>query len=209
VRCLLPPRLIRRRQRAREPGTYLCLYASTPVLTANRLHQNGKHISMAAGIVLAIVLILTAVLYTCRRKSRNARLKNSRNRPIPLQLLASPSTKPRSSDPHPDWALRTPGKSRLNDYRLRNSSLASPITSSSPRSPVSPLTPTYRMGETLRAYAPESRQGDGAPGRRSSVREPPTTPVQSITETERLIRERILMTGRPDIPLSATPKVRR
>jgi hypothetical protein len=103
---------------------------------------------MAAGIVLAIVLILTAVLYTCRRKSRNARLKNSRNRPIPLQLLASPSTQPRRPDPHPNWALRTPGKGRLNDYRLRSPSLASPITSSSPRSPVSPLTPTYRMGDT-------------------------------------------------------------
>jgi hypothetical protein len=35
------------------------------------------------------------------------------------------------------------------------------------------------------------------------------TLVRSLSRTERLIRERIRTTGRPDIPISATPKVRR
>jgi hypothetical protein len=88
-----------------------CIPQTLP-LTYIRLHQNGKYISMTAGIVLAIVLILVAILYFCRRKSRKERqaLSQPLHPPstprLPIHPTSAIGPSPRMS-PSNTWTKQT------------------------------------------------------------------------------------------------------
>ncbi|KAI0570526.1 hypothetical protein TUN199_11170 [Pyrenophora tritici-repentis] len=70
--------------------------------------------------------------------------------------------------------------------------------SDNPVWPLAPPAPRQTFGETIRAYAADSRDTS------TTFR-----PVRTLSQTEAMIRDRIATTGRPDLPLSATPRIYR
>lgn len=131
---------------------------------------------MVAGAVFAVVAVLLVCVVIRRRRTRKHDLESSKSRNRPIRLHDLPS---------------------LARQPLRhNEHLAWPL--------ITP-TSTHRFGETIRAYAANSRD-NSIMFEREHDRVPGTL-ARSLSRTERLIRERIRITGRPDLPISATPKI--
>ncbi|CAE7178293.1 hypothetical protein PTNB73_03323 [Pyrenophora teres f. teres] len=89
-------------------------------------------------------------------------------------------------------------RDRLRPIRLQVFRQSGLRRSNNPVWPLMPPTPRQKFGETIRAYAADSRDNS------TTFR-----PSRTLSQTEAMIRDRILETGRPDIPLSATPKIHR
>jgi hypothetical protein len=174
------------------------LYPSEILLMVARLHRNGKYLATAVGVTIIVVAALLVAYYR-HRKNYESHVKSDPicNHSITLKTLTSPSAQPPRPDPRQDWLLKT---------RADTESSSPPIATSSVSSPLAPYIPVFRLGGTVRMYA-EPNSGQDASGRGNI--EGPATPMRSLSKTERIIRERIRTTGRPNIPISATPKVTR
>ncbi|OAG13879.1 hypothetical protein CC77DRAFT_590263 [Alternaria alternata] len=158
-----------------------------------------KYLATAAGVILAIIAALLGIVYYRRRNNHNSKLANQQvhGRSIALQSPTCQAAQSLRLDAEQDRHLKTSANA---------DSLLLAIHSPSVPPPFAPPTPSHKLGHTIRVYAKRDNEGDDLG--RSDV-EGPTTLVRSLSRTERLIRERIRMTGRPDIPISATPKITR
>ena len=175
------------------------LYPPNHRLMVPRSDQNSKYLATAAGVILAIIAALLGIVYYRRRNNHNSKLANQQvhGRSIALQSPTCQAAQSLRLDAEQDRHLKTSANA---------DSLLLAIQSPSVPPPFAPPTPSHKLGHTIRVYAKRDNEGDDLG--RSDV-EGPTTLVRSLSRTERLIRERIRMTGRPDIPISATPKITR
>jgi hypothetical protein len=148
--------------------------------------------------VIVLVAILLVLVQHHNRRSRKSALENSgqQTRFIPLQDMNFPFTQ----NLHPKEQQNVPLSARSRS----EGDLGYPFTSP----PVARPPPSYTFGATIRAYASESRSDNNLVGRERSAEETGTL-TRSLSRMERLIMERIRTTGRPDIPISATPKIMR
>ncbi|XP_014556723.1 hypothetical protein COCVIDRAFT_26528 [Bipolaris victoriae FI3] len=160
------------------------------------LQQYGKYFAIIGGGLVILIAILIILIHFYKRRNRKSALENTgQNHPfMPLQDIHPLPSQPVNPNTHHLPPLH-PHSSSEND-------LGYPITSPGLTRPP----PTFTPGATIRAYASDS-QNDLREMQRTAGR--CGTLCRSLSRTERLIMERIRMTGRPDIPISATPKIER
>ncbi|EUC43433.1 hypothetical protein COCMIDRAFT_28091 [Bipolaris oryzae ATCC 44560] len=165
------------------------------------LQQNRKYFAIIGGGLALLIGMIMICIHLYKRHNRKSALENAgRRHPFILLQDVSPlqnKTPPRSQ---PVTPIHQP--SPLHPHSSPEGNLSYP--SSSPGLSYPP--PTLTFGPTIRTYASDS-QNDLHEMQRAAGR--CGTPCRSLSRTERLIMERIRMTGRPDIPMSATPKVER
>ncbi|RMZ73902.1 integral membrane [Pyrenophora seminiperda CCB06] len=150
-----------------------------PEAHGNWLKHNGKYFAIAAGMIFILVAIILLTLSLRRHCAHTRDLESSRSW-IRLRRMPSLSREALSHNEVAVW-------------------------------PYMPCSPTHRFGDTIRAYAPDSpnNSNTGGAGPSGVPNRVPGAPVRSLSRMERRIRERIRTTGRPDLPMSAIPKIRR
>ncbi|KAJ6277378.1 hypothetical protein J3E71DRAFT_347553 [Bipolaris maydis] len=160
------------------------------------LQRNGKYFAIIGGGVVILVAIILILVHLYKRHHRKSALENARqcHRFIPLQDIHPLPSQPVDPDTHRQLHLQPHSSSESNlGYPLRSPGIARPQ-------------PSFPFSATVRAYASESRsETDLREMQRPAAR--CDTLCRSLSRTERLIMERIRTTGRPDIPISATPKI--
>ncbi|EMD62206.1 hypothetical protein COCSADRAFT_343867 [Bipolaris sorokiniana ND90Pr] len=158
------------------------------------LQQNGKYFARIGGGVVILIAILLVLVHLYKRHNRKSALENAGQRHpfIPLQDVNPLPNQPFGPATHQQPSLQ-PHSSSESDlgYSSRFPGITRPQ-------------PSFTFGATVRAYASDSQNDlhemQHPTGRCGTL-------CRSLSRTERLIIERIRTTGRPDIPISATPKI--